>query len=132
MNAGDTPSSLSDLGGVFEVLDLPVTCSDLGRRSLATKLLSTPQAPWLSLWLGWGICGVLWRGNETPPPLVKGCGGEAPPPQVKGGLERFGPLGAVPVDPLVKASCLWHAQGLGSGSRFIWWRVDEPPLLTPS
>ena len=83
--------------------------------------------------LGWGICGVWWRGNETPPPLVKGCGGEAPPPQVKGGLERFGPLGAVPVDPLVKASCLWHAQGLGSGSRFIWWRVDEPPpLLTPS
>ena len=29
VNAGDTPSSLSDLAGVLEVLDLPVACSDL-------------------------------------------------------------------------------------------------------
>ena len=29
VNAGDTPSSLSDLAGVLEVLDLPVACSEL-------------------------------------------------------------------------------------------------------
>ena len=48
VNAGDTPSSLSDLAGVLEVLDLPVACSDLRRRSLTTKFLSTPRSPKLS------------------------------------------------------------------------------------
>ena len=40
-------SSLRDLGGVLEVLDIPVSCSDPRGRSLTTKLLSMPQAPWL-------------------------------------------------------------------------------------
>ena len=52
MYAGDILSSLRDLGGVLEVLDLPVSCSDPRGRSLTTKLLSTPRAPWLSLWEG--------------------------------------------------------------------------------
>ena len=52
MYARDMLFSMKDLGGVLEVPDLPIACSDPRGRSLTTKLLSTPRAPWLSLCVG--------------------------------------------------------------------------------